>query len=113
MVLKSVGILSVGKIMAVLYAVMGFIMGCFMSLMAVAGVAANQGQNPNAGMGMGMMIGAGAIIVMPILYGLMGFIGGIISAALYNFLAGVIGGIEMNFATTGEGNVSTQPQGNW
>jgi hypothetical protein len=112
MVLKSVGVLSVGKIMGVLYAVMGFIIGCFMSLAAVAGVAANQGPNANAGMGI-MALGAGAIILAPIMYGGMGFIGGIISAALYNLLAGVIGGIEMNFDSSYDDVAAPQPQQNW
>lgn len=109
MILKSVGIMSVGKIMGVLYAVLGFIGGCFMSLVAMAGIAANNQGGPGAGAG--MLFGAGAIILMPIFYGIMGFIGGIISAALYNFLAGVIGGIEMNLVSDDQGNVS--PQGNW
>jgi hypothetical protein len=60
-----------------------------------------------------MALGAGAIILMPIMYGIMGFIGGIISAALYNLLAGIIGGIEMNFDTSYEGAAPPQPQQNW
>ena len=42
-------------------------------------------------------MGIAAVIVMPIIYGVLGFIGGIISAAMYNLIAGFVGGIEMEF----------------
>lgn len=35
-------------------------------------------------------------------YPLMGFIGGVISAALYNFVAGIVGGIEFTTNSVGE-----------
>jgi hypothetical protein len=38
----------------------------------------------------------GALIIMPIFYGVIGFIGGIIGSLLYNLAAGVIGGIRMD-----------------
>jgi hypothetical protein len=34
-------------------------------------------------------------ILMPVIYGVMGFIGGVISAAVYNLVARWIGGIEL------------------
>lgn len=43
----------------------------------------------------GMLFGVGAIIALPVFYGIMGFIGGIIMALLYNFTTGVIGGLEV------------------
>ena len=42
------------------------------------------------------LLGAGAIIVFPICYGLIGFVGTLIVAALYNVLANMVGGIEMD-----------------
>ena len=39
------------------------------------------------------MFGMG--ILMPVIYGVMGFIGGIIGAAVYNLVASWIGGIEL------------------
>jgi len=41
----------------------------------------------------GLMIGMG--VFMPIIYGAMGFIFGVIGAALYNLVARWIGGIEV------------------
>jgi hypothetical protein len=39
------------------------------------------------------MFGMG--ILMPVIYGVMGFIGGVIGAAVYNLVARWIGGIEV------------------
>ena len=44
---------------------------------------------------LGAFFGVGSIILFPIAYGIMGFIGGLITAVLYNILAGFVGGIEM------------------
>jgi len=35
------------------------------------------------------------LIFLPIMYGVIGFIAGAIGAALYNLVAGVVGGIEI------------------
>jgi hypothetical protein len=44
---------------------------------------------------MGAMIGVGAIVFFPILYACIGFIGALIAAWLYNLVAGMVGGIEL------------------
>jgi len=41
-------------------------------------------------------MGVGAIIVAPIMYACFGFIGALIGAALYNVVAGIVGGIELD-----------------
>lgn len=42
-----------------------------------------------------MLFGVGAIIFLPIMYGIMGFIGGAIMAFVYNVVAGIAGGVEL------------------
>jgi hypothetical protein len=42
-------------------------------------------------------LGAGAIVILPIFYGVMGFIMGALYAAVYNFIAGIVGGLELQF----------------
>lgn len=94
MILKRVGILSCGKIMGIIYAVFGVIAGIFFSLFSLIGAAAGiQSDQPAAIFG--IIFGVGAIVFFPVLYGLIGFIGGLLSAAVYNVIAGVVGGIEL------------------
>ena len=96
MTLKSVGVLSVGKVMACLYALLGLIVGGFVSLFSLAGLATG---GPN-GAGANLFFGAAAIVLLPAMYGVMGFVGGIIMAALYNFVASLVGGIELELKSS-------------
>lgn len=97
MELRSIGVLSCGKLLGAIYAALGLLIGGFMAVISLADVA-GQPQGPDAN-GPAFMVGmgVGALIFAPVLYGILGFIGGIISAGLYNFFAGMIGGIELNF----------------
>jgi len=90
MKLKKVGVMSAAKILGILYAVIGLIAGAFMTIFALTGVFG--AGEPTGGM---VFFGAGAIIVMPILYGIMGFVGGIIGAWIYNMVAKSMGGLEI------------------
>ncbi len=100
MVLRSVGIFSCGKVLGMLYGLLGAIFGVLGGLLFLAfGVAVQQAQ---AGQAMGpAMFGAAAIIILPLIYGIGGFIGGflwgIITALFYNLVAAMVGGIEFDF----------------
>ena len=97
MVLKSVGVLSAGKVSGVICALIGLLAGGFMVLASLAGVAFNaqgQGGGPQIP---AMFFGVAALILVPIFYGVFGFIGGIIYAAIYNLVAGMVGGLELEF----------------
>jgi hypothetical protein len=87
-VVKKVGVLSLAKTLGSIYAVLGLIFGAFMSLFSMLGAAMAQS-------GMGVLFGVGAIVLLPIFYGLAGFIGGAIVAFVYNFVAGFVGGLEI------------------
>jgi hypothetical protein len=39
------------------------------------------------------MFGVGAIIILPILYGIFGALGGALTAVMYNVVAGMVGGL--------------------
>ena len=83
--LKRLGPLSVGILYAVMLAIFGLISALIVTLMgdpAMAGMAE---------------MGALAIVILPLIYGVLGFIMGIISAVIYNLVAGLVGGIVMTF----------------
>ena len=91
MILKRVGVLSVGKIMGCVYAVLGLIGGGFFALFSMIGLTFG---GPDAKLP-GLLFGVGAIVFLPVLYGVLGFILGLIVAALYNVFAKLVGGIEL------------------
>ena len=94
MVIKRIGPVSCAKVSALLYALIGLIFGAILSLVALVGGAIG-GATGGSG-GMGMIMGVGAIVLLPIVYACVGFVGTLIAAALYNFAAGITGGIEMD-----------------
>jgi hypothetical protein len=93
MVIQRIGPFSVGKVAGALYAAIGLLVGGVVSLVAMAGGMAS---DELAGAGMGAIIGVGAIVVFPLLYVCLGFLVTMIGAALYNLVAGWVGGIELD-----------------
>ena len=92
MVIRRVGPLSFAKLSGMLYALLGLIFGGIVSLIALAGGFANA-----SGSGaIGAIIGVGAVVVFPICYGLIGFVTTLIAAWLYNVVAGIVGGVEVD-----------------
>ena len=92
MVIKRVGPVSCAKVSALLYALMGLILGAIFSLIALVGGAIGATQGSGA---MGAIMGVGAIVLLPIVYAFIGFVCTLIAAALYNLAAGIMGGIEI------------------
>ncbi len=90
--LKRVGAVSVGTVFGLLYGGMGLIFGALVSFFAMLGFAFGSEVGT-----IGVFMGVGAIIFIPLFYGLFGFIFGCLSAWLYNIAAGWTGGIEMEF----------------
>ena len=87
MIIKRFDPVSVGKVMGVCYVLIGLLAGLFVAAMgSMMGGATGL---PFAGTGLA------AIIVLPIVYGIFGFIGGIIGAFIYNLVAGWVGGVVM------------------
>ena len=100
MILKQIGVLSLARMLGGLYAGIGLIIGVFFSIASViGGLAASMAANTEevAGALIALLFGIGAIVFIPVMYGLMGFVGGALLALFFNLLAGVFGGIEMTF----------------
>jgi hypothetical protein len=92
MVVKRVDPMSFAKITGVLYALLGLCFGAIFSLIGLAGAAVS---NTLGRSGAGLFFGIGAVIILPIFYGVIGFVFSLIGAALYNVVAGWVGGVEM------------------
>ena len=101
-VIRRVGPLSVGKMLASIYAVIGLIVGCIVALLSLFGAGFASSLSGETGNPVfGTLFGVGAVIFLPILYAIFGFIGGLIFGGVYNFAAGFAGGIEVELVTTG------------
>jgi hypothetical protein len=81
--LSSFSIGQTAKVLGVLYGLMGLIFVPFFVL------AATFSPNREAGFGIGFAL------ALPVIYGAMGFIFTAIGCALYNWVAGMVGGIEI------------------
>jgi hypothetical protein len=93
MVIKRIGPMSCARISGTLYAIMGILLGAIFSVAALAGAfTGDSSQGPFAA----AFFGVAAILVLPVLYGGVGFVAMFIAAWLYNFLAELVGGIELD-----------------
>ena len=96
MVITRINAFSVAKVAAVLYAGLGLIFGALFALLGMAGLGAAFAAQDGASAGLASaMFGVGAIIIMPIFYGIIGFIFSFIAASLFNVAAGMTGGVEV------------------
>jgi hypothetical protein len=93
LVIRHVGPLSCAKIFGVLYATMGLVFGCVLSLVAMAGGLAGNAVASAAGIG---AVSVGVVIALPIVYGTVGFLMTLLLAWLYNVAAAAVGGIEVD-----------------
>ena len=90
MVINRVGPLSCAKVVGLLYAILGLVMGAIVSLISSVG-----GFNPGRDLA-NPLLALGAVVFFPVAYGVMGFLMTLIVAWLYNGLAGLVGGIEID-----------------
>jgi hypothetical protein len=103
--IKRVGVLSLAKIIGLIYTVIGLILWLFLGCFMLIGVMAQ----PNAAPGE-LLVMLCFVCFMPFLYGVMGFIGGAIIAGVYNLVAGKIGGIEIELAPAGDQEILMKPE---
>ena len=89
--LRSIGVLSCAKIFTVVQAAIGVLVGFFFLVFGAVGAALVPGQR-KIGM-LGIIILA---VLMPVFYGILGFVLGAIWAFVYNFAAQTIGGLELD-----------------
>jgi hypothetical protein len=103
-ILKSVGVLSVAKIMGLIHACLGLIFAPFFLLLGLLGSLAGQHRSPFAG-----AFGIFFALLMPVFYGVAGFIAGAIAALLYNLFSNLVGGFELQMELRPDAPVAPYP----
>ena len=83
--LTRIAPLRAGIVLAVFYGIVSLIILPFLFLTALFGAH-------------GFPLGAVLVVFIPVLYAAVGFIGGIIGAAVYNWVASWTGGLEFEIA---------------
>ena len=94
--IKRIDPVSIGKIYGLSLAFFGLIIGGIISLTTMVA-----GASGAFGSGLGLMsgvFGGAAVIAVPLFYGVMGFLVGIVGGAIYNVIASMIGGIKVEFS---------------
>ena len=95
--LKSVGVMSVAKTATVLYAGIGLIAGAVVWLITMAAPDLFTSSSIVGGKALfGLAGGAVVLIVLPVVYGCVGFVIGLVASWLYNMVARITGGIEVS-----------------
>ena len=85
---KRFGIVQTAKVVAALYFAVTVVIGVPLGLvLLLTGLFLGQGES--------ILSGLAAMFIMPVLYGVFAFIGGIIICFAYNFVARYTGGIEI------------------
>lgn len=92
-ILKRIDPMSAGKLLGAIYAVLGLLIGAIVSLLSVLRVMKTPA---DADAVTGALFGVGAVILIPLCYGILGWIGGALGAALFNIFAGMVGGLTVN-----------------
>jgi hypothetical protein len=78
------------------YTGLGLILGFCVSLVGVFQAIFLGGSDTLGGAAaFGFLFGIGAILFMPIVYGVMGFLAGALSALIYNLVSKSVGGMEL------------------
>ena len=94
MIIKRIGVLSCGKIVGTLYGLIGLLIGGIATLFSLVAGAAGAMSGVDDAL-FSSFFGAFAIILFPVFYGIMGFVGGLLTAFIYNLATGLVGGIEI------------------
>jgi len=115
MTIRRFNVFSVAKIQGFLAFVIGLLIGviygfAFMIFGAAISSLAPQGDSQAMGGVGAIVIGLVIMIAVPILYSIIGFIGGAIGALVYNLAAGVVGGLKFELEGVAPAYAPPPPQ---
>jgi hypothetical protein len=89
MIVRRVEPASLARVMGSIYAILGLVIALPMGCVATVVPTDEFGT-----------FGLGLVILYPIIMGVAGYLGGLLSAVIYNFIAGRFGGIEIQVEET-------------
>jgi hypothetical protein len=99
--LRRIGVASAAKVIGVLYVILGLLAGLIVACISLVTAGFITRENPDMPPWFASMFGVGAVIILPIVYGIMGTVLGALVAAIYNGVAGIVGGIEVELLEPG------------
>ena len=112
MVIRRMGVLSVAKIYGVLMAVFGLIFGVIYGLVVMvfgAAMLSRSAGGSGAAAASGIIFGLAIMVMLPVLYGILGFVFGAIFALIYNAGASTIGGVELELESASPEYIAAPP----
>ena len=104
MVIRRVGVLSLGKALGILYGLLVLIVRPLFAMVSLLGAAGGAANSQPFDAFARLLFDVGSVIFLPIFYGLLGF--GLIGALLYNGIARLMRGIEIEPEKTRHANPS-------
>ena len=97
--IRKLGVLSVAKIEAAILFVLSLLISIpYGLILIIYGLVGGSAVGNSAGLAIGaggVVIGLLIMVGLPIMYSIMGFVGGAIAALLYNLFSNWVGGIEI------------------
>jgi hypothetical protein len=93
--LKHIGPGSAFKVGGMVYGLMGLLFGILFALISMVGGSLMPPQEAGV---FRMFFGVGAIVFLPIFYGVIGGVFGALGAVIYNLVAGWVGGLEVDIS---------------
>ena len=117
MTVRRVGVFSLAKIQALLMFVIGLFIGVIYGLIFILLGATMSSLSRREDQLMGgvssVAVGIAMMIGIPIFYGVLGFIGGLITGVVYNLAAGVVGGLKLELESTAVTYAPPPPPQQW
>ncbi len=95
MIIRRIYPLSVARIAGICYGIVGLVIGAMLTLLAHGGAPWIEGGGAGGLWDRALFSGA-AILVFPLLYGGITFCAALVGAALYNLVAQLVGGVELD-----------------
>ncbi len=93
--LRSINPIAIGLVLGIMYALFGVLVALF--FMAFGGMM--MATVPMYAHGFGGL-GIFSLVIFPVIYFVGGFLGGLVTAALFNLVAGWVGGVELTFESS-------------